>query len=429
MAVGGTYVTHNKTLPGSYINFVSKARANASMKDRGVATIALRQKWGKENEIITITSEKFQKDALKIFGKEYTDDELLPIREIFRNARELKIFRLGGGEKASTTMDKIKIEAKYGGSLGNDIKVRIAKNVDETGVTVYTYIKNIIVDETFLENKTTFMENDYIKMSITEPLNNHSGIVLQGGSDNEVTNAQYSRYLELVEKESFNTIIYDGDDEKTKGLFESFTKRLREDEGVKISLVLHNYAKANFEGVISVKNDKKLVYWTGGATAGAEINESLTNKAYDGEYKIDDKYSNRELKEAVEKGEFVFYNDISDIKVLKDINTFTNTSQIKNIDFSSNQIIRVLDATANDIARIFNRSYLGKIQNDSLGRDMFKSELIDYFKMLQSISAIENFTAKDISILKGKEKGDVVVEASIEPVGSMEKLYMKCIIE
>ena len=37
---GGTFTNQNKVLPGSYINFVSLAKASAAVSDRGIACIA-----------------------------------------------------------------------------------------------------------------------------------------------------------------------------------------------------------------------------------------------------------------------------------------------------------------------------------------------------------------------------------------------------
>nr|WP_317356790.1 phage tail sheath subtilisin-like domain-containing protein [uncultured Tyzzerella sp.] len=429
MATGGTFLTYNKVLPGAYINFISKARALGNIADRGIMAIALKNNWGIENKIVTITNEDFQKNALNILGYEYTSENLKPLREAFKNAKEVKFYRLGTGNKAKATIGGLTIEAKYCGTRGNNIKIKIASNVDDDNHTIYTYIDDIIVDEQIVDTIESLVENDFVVFSGTGELEDNAGTNLQNGTDTNVNNSEYSKFLSLVESENFNVLVYDGEDEQTKALFESFTKRLREDEGVKICTVLHNYTKADFEGIISVKNDKNLVYWVGGALAGAEINQSLTNKIYDGEYEFEAKYSNNQLKEAINNGEFVFYYDIDNIRVLKDINTFVSFSTDKNSDFSNNQIIRVLDSTANDIARIFNEYYLGKMQNDALGRDIFKSELINYFNQLQAIRAIDNFSADNISIKKGVEKGDVIVDLIIEPVASMDKLYMKCIIE
>ena len=38
---GGVWVTQNKILPGSYINFVSVKRANASLGERGYVALPL----------------------------------------------------------------------------------------------------------------------------------------------------------------------------------------------------------------------------------------------------------------------------------------------------------------------------------------------------------------------------------------------------
>ncbi|HBF6506491.1 TPA: phage tail protein, partial [Clostridioides difficile] len=43
---GGTFVTQNKVLPGSYINFVSATRATSSLSDRGIVAMPLELDWG-----------------------------------------------------------------------------------------------------------------------------------------------------------------------------------------------------------------------------------------------------------------------------------------------------------------------------------------------------------------------------------------------
>ena len=51
---GGMYTVQNKVLPGAYINFVSAARASATLGDRGTAAFPLSLDWGPENEVVTI---------------------------------------------------------------------------------------------------------------------------------------------------------------------------------------------------------------------------------------------------------------------------------------------------------------------------------------------------------------------------------------
>ena len=81
---GGTFLTQNKILPGAYINFVSVAKASATLSDRGIATIPLDMDWGPENQVVTVELADFLKNSQKIFGYAYTAEKLKPMREIGR---------------------------------------------------------------------------------------------------------------------------------------------------------------------------------------------------------------------------------------------------------------------------------------------------------------------------------------------------------
>lgn len=444
-AGGGVFTTQNKVLPGAYINFVSKARALGAVGERGIVAMPFIGSWGNENEVIYLTAEDFQKNCLSVLGYSYTDDKMLPLREVFKGASEVKLLRLDSGEKAKAVIgtgeNTLMVTAVCGGIRGNDIKIIIESDIDnENSFIVKTLVGDDFteVDSQSAASVDELKANDFVTFSGTG-ITATAGTNLTGGTDKEITGNDYSKFLDKIEAEDFTTILYAGSDEVTKGLFASFVKRLRDDEGYKVTCVLHNYSKADFEGVISVKNDVAavegiidktgLVYWAAGKTAGAEVNESLTNVKYDGELKILASYKKSELKEFIGEGEFVLYGDKGEYKVLKDINSFTSITADKNSDFSNNQVIRVLDAVANDTARIFDNYYLGKVQNNATGRDIFKSELINYHNQLEAIQAIENFNTEDIVVEKGIEKGDVIVNEYIEPVGAMDKLYMTCIVE
>ena len=65
---GGVFTTQNKVLPGTYINFVSAARASATLSDRGIAAMPFVGDWGPENEVFLLTADEFQTNATKYFG-------------------------------------------------------------------------------------------------------------------------------------------------------------------------------------------------------------------------------------------------------------------------------------------------------------------------------------------------------------------------
>lgn len=140
---GGTFLTQNKVLPGSYINFVSAAKATAALSERGYAAMPLILDWGVEGSVFKVEAADFQKESLKIFGYSYTHEKLKGLRDLFKNIRTGYFYRLNNGVKAACTY----ATAKYSGIKGNDIKIVIAKNVDNDSMyDVQTLVGTTKVD-------------------------------------------------------------------------------------------------------------------------------------------------------------------------------------------------------------------------------------------------------------------------------------------
>ena len=181
---GGMYTVQNKVLPGAYINFVSAARASATLGDRGTAAFLLSLDWGPENEVVTIENSEFQKGSLALTGYAYTADELRPLREIFANAKTLHLFRLNsGGAKAACKY----AEAKYPGKIGNELKIVIQQNEGFTASTnevydVSTYIGTTLVDtQKAVKAVSDLSDNDYLHWKGSEALTENAGLLLTGG--------------------------------------------------------------------------------------------------------------------------------------------------------------------------------------------------------------------------------------------------------
>ena len=86
--------------------------------------------------------------------------------------------------------------------------------------------------------------------------------------------------------------------------------------------------------------------------------------------------------------------------------------------------MRVLDQRAIDIAIIFNKMYLGKVQNNRDGRIAFWNELVNHANTLIKLGAIEDYEGeRDTVVEKGIEKDSVVVQDYLTPVMAMQKLY------
>jgi len=428
---GGTFVTQNKILPGSYINVISAASASAELSDRGIVAVPLDLKWGQEGAVITVEKGDFQKNCFKLFGYSYTDDEMKPLREIFMNAVKVFVYRLGTGVKAQNTFGT----AKHAGTRGNAIQVVIATNVDDaTKSDVKTFVGGQLVDsQTVLTTGKTdaLADNDFVVWKAAVALANTAGTAMTGGEDATVVGANHSTALGALEAYAFNVLICDSDDNTTKGLYFNFTKRMRDEIGVKFQCVIHKYTTADYEGVVSVENNTgtEMVYWVGGALAGCAINKSLTNKQYNGEYTVNVTYTQTELEAALLAGKFIFHAVGDSVRVLEDINCLVTTTADKGDIFKDNQTIRVVDQIANDIATLFNTKYLGVVPNDAAGRISLWADIVKHHEQLQTIRAIEDFSDADVSVSQGNTKKSVVVNDVVTVVNTMTQLYMTCIVQ
>ena len=423
---GGTFLTQDKIIPGSYINFISASRANAALSDRGVATMPLELDWGVEGKVFKVNSVDFQKDSLKIFGYEFDHEKMKGLRELFKNIHTLYAYRLnGGGIKATNTY----ATAKYAGTRGNDIKIIVKKNVDdEHAFDVITVLGSETVDKQTVKLATELIDNNWVTFKKEASLEITAGVPLAGGTNKDTTGTEHSDYLAKIESYSFNAMGVVTTEESIKSLYAAFVKRMREEVGAKFQAVIHNMP-ADYIGVINLKNKCKeleagLVYWVTGIVAGCAVNKSNLNKTYDGEFTVDADYTQTQLERAIQNGEFVLHYVGSDIRVLEDINSMVTTSDAQGDVFKDNQTIRVIDQIANDIANLFTTKYLGKVPNDPAGRTSLWSDIVKHHEALQNIRAIEGFTDKDVTIDQGNDKKSVVVNDAITVVNTLAKLYM-----
>lgn len=437
---GGMFTTQNKTLPGTYINFSSAAKASAALSDRGLAAMPLMLDWGPENQVFTVTGEDLQKNSLQLFGYSYTDAALLPLREIFRNAKTLYAYRLNSnGVKAANSF----CEAKYSGLAGNKLATVIGANVDNEGLLdVATYYDGALLDTQTVAATADLSDNDFVVWKKNATLEETASTPLTGGTNGETQALAYQTFLDKIESYSFNALGCPSDDTTVIGLFASFTKRMRDEVGAKFQTVVYSPIEkekaADYEGVIEVGNTCKneglgkygLIYWVTGAAAGCEVNLSNTNKPYDGECEPGTDYTQADLEKALKAGRFMLHNVNGEVRVLEDINSLVTLSDSKGEVFQSNQTVRVCDQIANDVAHLFHTRYLGIVPNDASGRITLWNDICKLHQELEKIRAIENFTPESVRVTQGDRKKAVVCDINgLNIVNAMAQLYMSVIIE
>lgn len=354
MLGGGVFVTQNKTLPGSYINFVSAPKASSALGVRGVVAIAL--PLGKAaGTVITLDRSDFIQNAKTLTGKEYSSNDLLPIREIFCNATKVYVYDLGSGDTVKTVANACAAFEPY--------EFNVLCAYTNTGADITAYGTQV--------------------------------------------------------------------------------KSWRDDMGKKCQLVVYNPTTApDHEGIINVVStveeasletnplkSYELVAWVAGAEAGCAINASCTNKKYDGELTVVCDKTQTQLESCITSGQIAFHLVYGDVCLLEDINSLTTTTADKGADFKSNQTIRVTDQIANDIAKLFNTKYLGKIPNNASGRASLWADIVSHHRKLEEIQAIENFDATLLTVNQGDTKKSVVVNDVVTVTNAMEQLYMTVVVQ
>lgn len=431
---GGTFLTQNKELPGTYHNFISAARAFVNLSDRGYVGLPMVLDWGVDGDVFTVTQEDLQKDSLKIFGYDYTHEKLKGIRDVFKNAHTVFFYRLEeGAVAASNTFGK----ARYKGVRGNDLTTVISANVDEPiKFDVQTYLGTTLVDEQFaIASAADLIDSDFVIWDNKATLDLTAGTNFTGGTNGTgLTGKAYQNALDALEAYGFNTLGCLSNEPTIKSLFVEYTKRLRDSVGAKFQLVGHKLGAADHEGVIDVQNDAigigeeafGAVYWTAGAQAGVAVNKSNTNKVYNGEFTLDmsETKTQQQLTALLKAGKYVFHRVGKEIRVLEDVNTFTSFTVDKNEDFSMNQVIRVLDQIAIDTATLFNTRYLGEVPNDQSGRVSLWGDIVAHRRELQGIRAIQDFDPEEVVVKQGNSKKSVVVVEVVEPTVAMSQLYI-----
>ena len=244
--------------------------------------------------------------------------------------------------------------------------------------------------------------------------------------------------LAALKTVQFNTLCYpyDGTSYTANKLsIVTWVEAQRSDEGVKLQVVLANYS-SDKECVINVANGVVLsggttltaaqaTAWVAGVTAGANIYQSNTGKLYEGAIDVSPRMTKTEMEAAITAGRFIFKVDSAqNVSAVYDINSLTTVTASKGAMFKKNRVIRTVDGINDDIVKIFEAGYVGKVNNNEDGRSLLRASLIEYFNELQHLSAIQNFVAEDVTVTEGTNSDAVVINCYIQPVDSVEKIYI-----
>ena len=432
MAYGkGTFTAHDKVLPGMYVNVKSEAEIGSNIGDRGKVAIALELDWGNDaDEIIKITAKDFSLDGNKIFGYAPSHEKMLVLREIFKGATEVYVYRLNGVGGVKASSDGFAI-AKYAGVRGNDIKIVVSPNVDDTAkFDVVTMLGDAVVDRQIKVDATSVKDNDFVDFLRGESFALSEGTkVLNGGTNaTSVGIANHNTFLNKLESYQVNIVGCISEDASIQAVYATWVKSQRDVYGNCIQAVLYNQA-ADHEGIINVDDSVALIPWVMGKEAGCPLNSSIQNIIYDGEVVPVKDYTQSDLEIALLNGRFVIHRVGESFRVLADINSLVTITEDKSEDFKFNQTIRVIDQLNVDAGTIWGEAFIGKVPNTDNGRNLFWGRITSLLNEYVALGAIEPYNKELVTVSAGTQRGSLVLQMPVQVASMLEKAYVTIVVQ
>lgn len=459
--MGGTWTTQNKRRPGAYINTIGATQPKADTSlGRTLLVNNVTLNWGAKG----VTELNSNSDFKALLGESLDTPELGALRETLKGALTVLFLNDNDGDKATISNDALPWDftAKYPGTKGNELHVTVVKDPnDTTRITVSTIYGTEVVDQQVIRTTTAkgLKSNEYIDVAFTtdevpgvedKPATNKLDVLansttydLSGGTTKptEITGL----LNEALETEQFNVVTAAGFDPENSihQLIATAIQRLRDEEGYKVRAVVPVYEGGydyDHEGVSVVANGVILDDGTqidtttatgyfAGISSSTDFTKSLTFSEYPEAVATNPALNNELTIKALNNGWIVFTAKRGGRVVIEqDINSLHTFTEEKPKEFSKNRVIRTLDAIAMDTSDVFENNFVGKVNNDETGRDLFKANRVTYMSDLMKASIISDFEPTDLTVEPGNDKDAILVNLAVTPIDSMEKLYMTIVV-
>lgn len=454
----GSFLVENKVRPGCYIQIKGVPKASSVMSERGTVAILMNADSGdlvteiSANDILTGAS------AAKGFPlSEFTDENSI-LHYVYPYVNKIILGRLNaGGAKAATILElasesTLTVTAKFSGVYGNSISVMIVKEKTGEGkfggggYFVRTSYDGEVVDEQNVESANTIVDNDYVTFAVEG-----GGVLVEvaaedltGGTNGTESGTNLTGILSKLSGMPWNTLGYCGEN-TNRAVVSTYIKDLRENKGKYRQAVLYTSANEDYEGIISPNqgfvldgedpsewNATKVhergmwaVAFVAALTAGADVYVSNTYHVLPSNvvsvYPVSEE--DAEVETELRRGAFLFtHNSSGELVVEKDINTLHTYTQTRTPPFSKNRVIRTLDEISNTKVLVWETQFIGKVDNDDLGRALLKGQILKILDDFASIGAVAR-NDYDVTVEPGDDPDKVRSYEQLRPIDSMEQLY------
>lgn len=440
----GSFTDFDKIRPGAYVRFMA-TRTDADMLGaNGIVATVLPLAWG--DDIVRLTADDVRGGrTLELTGYAVGAPELVSVQKALENAREVVIVRGDAGStKATAAVSSVlTATAKYGGVLGNGITVAIEPFGDS--YVVITALNGTEVARSVGSTAEEIEDNMYVAFTGTGELSEKAATALEGGANGTV--GGWSETLEeVIGGLNYDVVVMTNSSNLVD--FEKFLKSEHDAGRYRTGVAVGTYSSdsddGNFEGLVKIDEAQypalarypngtehsltagEVAHWAAGLYAGTSINRGNTYAVVPYVVELEKAYNDEETIARLNKGFFLLtYRRDGAVVVEQDINSLHIFSSMRTKAYSKNRTMRTLVYIQEYIADLFETGYIGKVNANEHGRSALSGDIVAFMMRLSDEGAIRNFNiSEDISIRMGAEPDTIIVDLFVQPMDSLEKLYL-----
>lgn len=440
----GSFTDFDKIRPGAYVRFMA-TRTDADMLGaNGIVATVLPLAWG--DDIVRLTADDVRGGrTLELTGYAMGAPELVSVQKALENAREVVIVRGDSGStKATAAISSVlTATAKYGGVLGNGITVTIESFGDS--FVVITALNGTEVARSVGSTAEEIEDNIYVDFTGTGELSEQAAVALEGGS-NGMVGGWSEDVEEVIGGLNYDVVVMTNPSNLVD--FEKFLKREHDAGRYRTGVAVGTYSgdsdDGNFEGLVKIDEAQypalarypngtehsltagEVAHWVAGLYAGTSINRGNTYAVVPYVVELEKAYNDEETIARLNKGFFLLtYRRDGAVVVEQDINSLHIFSSMRTRAYSKNRTMRTLVYIQEYIADLFETGYIGKVNANEHGRSALSGDIVAFMMRLSDEGAIRNFNiSEDISIRMGAEPDTIIVDLFVQPMDSLEKLYL-----
>ena len=447
---GGTFtMSGKKVLPGTYINTVSGKQSSAAVNLNGAVVLPLLSAvYGPAKEFIEINVSAPDANIKKLGLSVYDNDSMmLLIRETLKGCGKVYVFIPTAGTKATVTIDSIlACTAKYGGTLGNKLKVAIIANA-ELGSGYFNVI--VTLDGVEVEKISAVQKigdlsgkSDYIdfaaagEATAATALVANAGSSLTNGTNGTLVNSDFTYMLDESEHLDYSVFAFPYSASTYSALVTAIKSKVRyfyEDVGKDVTAVFAS-SPSDSEKCMNVTNgavleddtqisQEQAVCFIAGVTAGASYNQSNTYRQYTGAKAVLNPKTNDQAIAAVNAGEIFFaYDDAHNVVIMYDINSLVTFTSEKTEDYRKMRVQRTLAAIRKTVRANFPPN---KYDNDETGWSVMEGIGVGILQDYQADHAIHDVDPdNDFLVDRSRSTDDqTYFRIGVAVTDSAEKLY------